>query len=485
MNYKFCIIIFSFILIFTNTIYAYQDTWIDGTPLLYEEAQSIARALGTGNQNLLAPALEINKPAVFNVGDMKDFFALNMQKMTQYTLKATLRAVSDKAYIFVEDGRLVNDNKINSLLESFDKIYDAIIEKFGPIPEGVDGDPRIYLLIMDIVDGAKANGARMVGYFSPINEYKNNQLGRLTRQRSNEVEMLYIDSISLDLLKDGGEGVVAHEFTHLVQWSRDPLEDVWVNEGIAMYAETMLGYDVKSYISTFEKNPDVSLLNWSGSIENYGAAYLFFAYLSERFGGDSVIEAIVNNTDQGTVAIEKVLAELGKAESFDQLFSEWVVANYLDNPDIYDGIYGYSKLDIHLKPSGTEIQYPIVLKKSSVMPWSVQYIEFDKEKDNILNLTVFKLIGNDIFAQLILMNDKTDVLQVKSGKDNSGIATIPGEVDKGILVVTSQPNPPNSLRIASTYNYSAEIQTPASETAAASVAASGKKTITWGSIKKE
>ncbi|MBM3211023.1 hypothetical protein FJZ33_02310 [Candidatus Poribacteria bacterium] len=475
------ILIFSLILALENITYAQKELWIDGTPLIYEEAQSIARIIGTGNQFLQAPALNVDKPAAFDIGDKQDFFALNMQKMSDYILKATLRAVSDKAYIFVEDGRTVSDKKINSLLESFDKIYDKITSIFGPLPDGIDGDPRVYLLIMDIIDRANIDGTRIAGYFSPINSYRSTQLGKWTKQRSNEVEMLYIDNLYLEVLKDGGASIVAHEFMHLVQWIRDPLEATWVNEGIAMYAETIMGYSIKDYITAFEKNPDVSLLNWTGGIESYGASYLFFAYLSERFGGDSVIAAIVKNTDQGTTGIEKALSGLGKDISFDRLFSDWSIANYLDNPSIYDGIYGYVNLDIKLKSTNTESQYPLALKESSIKSWSAHYIEFNKKPGETLDLVVQRSDRNDIFAQIIITRGNVYVSQIKSGIEKIGTATIPDVVNKGVLVITCQPNPPNSIRLASNYRYSAEVN---AEPMTTSVTTNGRKTTTWGEIKK-
>lgn len=464
------------------SIQAYADNWVDGTPYLYEEAQYLARSLGSGDLVSRAPSPGA-RPAVYNLGDEHNFYAINMLRSSQYMLKASLYAVSDRAYIFVEDGRKVAPDKIESLLTSFDKVYDAVTEEFGSPPDSIDSDPRIYILIMDIVDGAKANGARMVGYFSPLDQFRNVQLARLTNKRSNEIEILYVDYVSLDSLEGGPESVLAHEFMHMIQWARDPFESVWVNEGIAVYVEGMLGYEVKSRVSAFEKEYDASLLNWSGSLADYGAAYLFFAYLVEKYGGVSAIKEIVENRADGIEGIERALSNLGKSVSFDKIFSDWVIANYLDNPDIYDGIYGYSTLDVHLNPSAVEIQYPIISKKSQVKPWTAQYIEFKKEQNNALDLAIHEDNANDIVAQVIVISGEVNVSRIKAANERSGTAIISQGDSKIILVVFSQLEP-QRLKKISDYVYSADAHLVIPDTQI-SVSPAQRKITTWGSVKKK
>jgi len=480
-SYKLLFLIFTgLFIIISGSVSAYSESWVDGTPYIYEEAQELYRMMGQNNQAAFAPALADAVPAVaYEIGDKREFYALNIAKSTQYTLEASLRAVSDKAYVFVENGRPAAKNRINSLLDSFDGIYDNVTSQFGPPPDIVDRDPRIYLLIMDILDGANPNGQRMIGYFSPIDQFRNFQLARWSNRRSNEADMLYIDYAALTSLPDGGKSVIAHEFTHLIEWGRDPEEAVWVNEGIAVYTESMLGYNVDGRIDIFEKNPNVSLINWSGTLEDYRAAYLFFAYVAERFGKDS-IPSIMKNRSQNMEGIEKALAMLGKSVSFNKIFSDWVIANYLDNPKIEDGIYGYATLDINLKPSVVEDMYPIDHKTSSVKPWAARYIEFRKNNEDSLSLTIYNNGANDIVAQIIEPDIDITVSSVKSNKQQSGTTIIPQDNSRTIMVVSSQPSNPIRNNRDSTYIYSAEPQaiiTPVE-------AISDKKIITWGKIKR-
>jgi len=482
-KYRIAVLIWSILFIsgISNSLHA--DAWVDGTPYFHEEGRLLAQTLGHNNNRfMLAPSLNarLGSP-VYKVGDERDFYAVNLRNNIQYSLTASLRAVSDRAYIFVENDKPVTAGKIKAMLASFDRTYEGITGSFGPPPDSIDGDSRIYLLIMDVAGGAQGNGARVVGYFSPINQYRNVQLPLWINRRSNEVEMLYIDYRSLNAPADIAESVVAHEFMHLVEWAYDPGESIWISEGIAVYAEAMLGYEVKSRISEFEKNPDTPLLDWSGSIEDYGAAYLFFAYVSERFGGTPTIAAIVKHREQDTEGIELALAEQRKNISFDRIFSDWVIANYLDDTELNGGIYGYSTLDIHLNASLVEFQYPIDRKESKLKPWTAQYTEFKKGQNDTLNLTVHEDGSDDIVAQVIeIGDDNTNVSSFKSSNAESGAAFIPQKTGKTILVVTSQPNPPNLRMNYSSYNYSAQVQGNV-----ISVDPAPSRITTWGRIKRD
>jgi hypothetical protein len=292
--------------------------------------------------------------------------------------------------------------------------------------------------------------------------------------------MIYIDYIALNQNVDWAAGVIAHEFTHMIQWARDRNEDTWVSEGLAVYAEAALGYEVGDRIFAFEQNADISLLNWTSTVQDYGAAYLFLAYVSEKYGGIPTISAIMSNRSRGAAGIERALAATGKSVSFNSLFSDWVVANYLDDPGLADGRYGYSTLDVHLSPSDVEKLYPIAQKMSTVKPWAARYTEFQKEEHEILSLTVSKDEGNDIVGQIIDFGDEVDVSQVKSGEAEAGTTIIPPSGKKAILVVTSQPDLATARPADSDYIYSVEVQA----TITSVEPASNGRITTWGALKR-
>ncbi len=483
MNYKINLYLF-LILVFSiyNLSYSYTQSWIDGTSIFYDDAKSILRSVGNDSNFNLAPS--INTDPAFRIGDIKQFYTLNMVNYTQQILDASCVIVTDRVYIFVDNKISIEQNKLKSLSESFEKIYDTITKQFGPPPTRISNDPRIYILIFDIVDDARPNGAMLLGYFSPIDQFRNIEIPRWIRQKSNEANMLYIDLASLNAKNINAESVIAHEFAHLVQWARDPEESTWVNEGLAVFVESMLGYNVKDRISAYEADPIVSLRNWENKVENYGLAYLFFEYIYERFGDLSVITDIFKSELEDIAGIEKALSNRGINVTFREIFSDWVIANYLDDIRIGDGRYGYPIIDVNLKPSTIETQYPIVQKSSSELPWSVRYIEFKTVENNALILTISEsdnLI--DINADLVIFEEgnQVKISSIKSIDLQSGSAFISQNNDKIILVVSSQPDPPDQ-NWNSSFSYSAEIKAIPKTI---SVSTSGKAITTWGKIKRD
>ena len=188
----------------------------------------------------------------------------------------------------------------------------------------------------------------------------------------------------------------------------------------------------------------------------------------------------MDNRSNGTSVIDRALSGLGRYVSFHNIFSDWVVANYLDDPQLVGGIYGYKNLDVHLKPSEVESFYPIARKASRVKPWAARYTEFTKDSDDILSLTVYKDDGIDIVAQLIEFGNETTVSSVKSGEAQSGAVLVPPTGKKAVLIVTSQPNLLVRKADYSNYNYSAEVQADITPVELAAK----RKITTWGGVKR-
>jgi len=90
----------------------------------------------------------------------------------------------------------------------------------------------------------------------------------------------------------------------------------------------------------------VSLTFWGGGLEDYGASYLFQLYLYDKFGGAPFVSALVNEQANGIEGIENTLAAFGYTETFDEIFDNWTIANYIDDTDKEGGKYGYDTLDI-------------------------------------------------------------------------------------------------------------------------------------------
>ncbi|GAI61541.1 unnamed protein product, partial [marine sediment metagenome] len=183
----------------------------------------------------------------------------------------------------------------------------------------------------------------IAGYFSASEDAENNK------------NMMHIDSYDWEHRTGDNpyrpylyEGVFAHEFQHLIHFDQDPDEPSWVDEGCADLAMFMCGYGHSSghIANYFVYHPITALTFWGGELEDYGACYLFALYLYEHYGGADFFTALLQEQANGIKGIENTLATLGYTETFDEIFDDWTIANYIDDTRKAGGKYGYESLDI-------------------------------------------------------------------------------------------------------------------------------------------
>ncbi|MFX0113464.1 MAG: hypothetical protein ACFFB3_02850 [Candidatus Hodarchaeota archaeon] len=263
---------------------------------------------------------------------------------TYYDVTSTLRGTGSRCLIWVDDiewGTNVTQEDVDHLVNEFDsKIWPLNTQYFG-YPSDVNGDGiNVSILLLDLDKFGAA------GYYSASCESRNN------------LEMFFIDSeagnesISLD-------GTMIHEFQHMIHNNEDLQEERWIDEGCSVFSEYLGEYLLANQdwtFSYFESDPDTSLIYWDYYEDdhpvaiNYAMSYLFIYYLSENYGGASAISNLVQNGFyQGIQGIEEAILK-PQGKTFDEVFVDWVMANYLD--DISFGKRGYKDLDVYTKESG-------------------------------------------------------------------------------------------------------------------------------------
>jgi len=255
----------------------------------------------------------------------------------------------------------ISTSQLAYLLDQFDNvIYPTNVEVFGePLPRGDEGQ-KTWILIHNIRDESYYNCSQtsyIAGYFSASEDAANNK------------NMMHIDSF--DWTNRTGpdvarpylyEGVFAHEFEHLIHFDQDPDEPSWVDEGLADLAGFLCGYGhPPSHIAYYMVyHPMVSLTFWGGGLEDYGASYLFQLYLFEQYGGAEFTSALVQEQANGIEGIENTLASFKHRDSFDTIFDNWTVANYIDDTRKGGGKYGYESLEIGtIDTWGYSIEYAL------------------------------------------------------------------------------------------------------------------------------
>ncbi|MCB0061322.1 MAG: immune inhibitor A, partial [Caldilineaceae bacterium] len=120
-------------------------------------------------------------------------------------------------------------------------------------------------------------------------------------------------------------------------------------------------------------------LTTGSNAEHYGSAYLFVNYLSQRFGQETT-QTVIEQPANGIQGITDGLQASGHALTFDDLFADWVIANYVEDPDALDrdGIYGYRNLDLTTPPT-EELNKNDLLYQATVSNYATDYIELPSD----------------------------------------------------------------------------------------------------------
>jgi hypothetical protein len=373
--------------------------WVDGTPILAQLFPYAAKPTRTPR----APAQ--NVAPRFNVGHKRNFFAFDFTTSRQYVSAATLRAVGDLCYVYVEDDAWndrVTQNKVDRVVRAFESdtpgdpsrgIYQIEVDAFGPPPD-IDNDPRVFLLLLDIRDNFKPpTGSFVAGYFTSVNQ----QVGNVRDPRwgvtfqSNEAEMVYVDVDPLDVSTNAGMGILAHEFQHLIHFGFDAGEETWVNEGTSEFAMFLCGYAPSSHVRQFEIESSVSLVDWpngvGSSLPYYGSAYLWMLYLYEQYGGVNTLRRIVQSPQHGVTGVETSLNVAGFSEPIERVFSDWRVAVAADDDTFDGGRYGIRNERVRVTPR-PHLAYPVSQRRSTLGSWTGHVLEFRSPPGDPLALQV-------------------------------------------------------------------------------------------------
>ncbi len=345
------------------------------------------------NPGVPIPLVVNPTPPVYRVGDKETFWVANVDTDENFRITAELRCITPHVYMWVQEGYDVDQKDLESSADRFEaQSYPTNRRFFGSEwSPGVDNDLHLHIL------HAGGLGSSVAGYFSGADEYS-----RLVNEFSNEKEMFYINL-------DGGmrpntsfyDGVLAHEFQHMIHWYTDRNEDTWVNEGMSELAMQLNDFDIGGSDWVFSRNPDTQLNTWpdgpAGAGANYGGSYLLMAYFLDRFGEEAT-QALVTHPANGTAGFQAVLDDLDIGLSFEDVFADWRVANYLDDPSLADGCYGYSDLDPDRpQVDQTHAAYP-TQRATTVHQYGADYIELEGQGNLTIEFTgstQVKLVPNE------------------------------------------------------------------------------------------
>lgn len=321
------------------------------------------------------------------VGETTKFWVSNTDTDENFQIDATLHYITDNAYFWIEDGISFNENDLRILADTFEnEIVPTNRAFFGEEwNPGVDSDPHMYILY------TRGVGYSVAGYYSSGDQYPSSVF---EYSNAHETFVFSADNVSLD--EEYTLSVLAHEHQHMIHWYRDRNETTWLNEGFSELAAFLNGYDPGGFDYIYISNPDIQVNNWptdpSAAGANYGSSFLLVNYFLERFG-DEATQALVSNDENGMKSIDTVLEEIfardvatGEPIQADDVFVDWAVTNYINDPFAGDGRYSYSSYPEAPTAYPTEDfnDCPVSTQTRSVNQYGVDYIEFSCPGDYTL-----------------------------------------------------------------------------------------------------
>ncbi len=311
------------------------------------------------------------------VGSTRTFHVVNKVSAISVTdpanfdeVTARLRYKGDHTLLYVEtrtEGPDIPDDLIEDIGDRFDnETYDVDRAAFGEETD-IDANGRVIVLMTATVNALNTEqsveqGSILSGFFFGIDLLFHPTLNPF----SNDAEIFY--SIVPDPDKQfspapvGGDevagfldGVLAHEFEHMINAGERierlvDLEEVWLDEGLAHYAETLNGV-------TFEGSTDLqntlrsalwlqkpyahSVVSGDDNLEQRGAAWLLVAYLVDHYG-QGILRELVRGPLTGIPNVENAADT-----SFQFLFYRFTAALLLDGQGLSsDPFFDIPSLDV-------------------------------------------------------------------------------------------------------------------------------------------
>ena len=322
------------------------------------------------------------------------FHAYNFRTNSYYSINADLKGAGDHCRVYVEHGWTVDPADIQDIINNFEIIYPKLRDSYGEEKQNVNGDSKIYILLLDIQDDFNwpAMTGYTDGYFNPVDLYMN-------ERHSNRRKVLYMD-IHPGLYFSGFyypkspnpnfRDTLAHEFQHLIHYNIKPSDDTWLNEAMSEVASFYAFNEPRwNRVELFQRNDNHSnsLTNWSHELADYAVVYMWAQYMADRFPNDVFRNILAVKNQRGKDSVEEYLGGhsdyLGKKLGFASVFRDWSIAMFFgDNTTVFTDNAVWTYKSINTWPgSYNGVSLPGLFKPAnlnraglrSLGPWSIGY----------------------------------------------------------------------------------------------------------------
>ncbi|WP_018248737.1 peptidase associated/transthyretin-like domain-containing protein [Orenia marismortui] len=341
-----------------------------------------ARARGIDLVKEYGDELIANK--VYTLGDEKEFVV--SKDLKKANVNATLEAVGQHIYVFVDNNKTVATEKVEQLVAEFDNvIYPKLTKDIA--------QSKVVVLLTDFKD------VPVTGYFNPADLY---------HDQGNEERMFYLNSDrSINTLLTAA----AHQYQHLLFFTDKAkvgriFNDAWIDQGLAQLAPRVCGYiDYEKegwstekgngwvydkdygYLNNTQK---VDLLTHDGSLAFSGASSLFASYVLEQYGTE-LLDRIMNSSKDPIAVIEDYTDQ-----EFSKIYMNWMTTNITDTINEIDNkLYKYNSFELQRMPK---------FAKQKINPKGIYYIKLDSNSS--LNLDLSRIDGSGKLGIVLIKKKK-------------------------------------------------------------------------------
>lgn len=267
-----------------------------------ERALARAGASGLGSQSVPEPR-RVLRSVNWATGQMED-------------VPATLRAVTPDLLIYVDDRVADGAVDVKRLEAEFAAVAPTTRARWGADTD-LDGNGRILLLVTPLVQGG--NGG-LFWY---------DGLGVAAEQIVLGVGLY-------------GQGMLAHEFKHVISIGRRGGDDAWLEEGLAVVASDLVGAPSHWHTDALLSDPAAHPTFHRGGtgpyvIGSYGPYYLLSRFVGERGGGDAagVWAKFLSRTRKDLPSVPN--AEWIAGASLPEVYADWVTTLMFDHTGLIAG----------------------------------------------------------------------------------------------------------------------------------------------------
>ena len=269
------------------------------------------------------------------VGDIRYFWVETFLSSGSWIeVPAVLLATGTHGNIWVVNNG-ITVAQAQRLSNQFDILYPVTTNilgfEYGGGPSGhggMDGDPKVQILVYDILDAAGNVAAG--GFFWSKDWFTQAELDAWgLNMRTNLAEIFYIDSSQVRNVPDWIPILLAHELQHLINWNVKSVQygansATWYNEMLAMMMEDLIACffgipptnwlhsimtQMPLFLNTYN---EVGFTEWGIGLptavrSSYAKAFAFGAFLMRNFGGAELLKSIHANNTTNVASITAAL----------------------------------------------------------------------------------------------------------------------------------------------------------------------------------